>query len=253
MAISDHQPDDTVWDFSRSVSGGISPTTARQQLADRILTAIAIGAFSPGDQLPSERDLAEWQGVSRVTVRGAIEIVRQQGLLSSKRGRAGGTFVTEINVDQVAPGTTKRILADEIPRLREFVDFRCLVAALEARTAAERRSTEQAAALSKILDDFMAADDVVIARRVDVDLHNQITRMAGNAQLAALTAELSARATMGFHAEPYPASYLERARQDHTDIVESIVNQDLERAYHAAFSHFALTLTIMEEALAKSG
>lgn len=93
---------------------------------------------------------------------------------------------------------------------------------------------------------------MAIARKIDVDLHNQITLMAGNEQLAALSAQLSARATMGFHAEPYPAHYLLRARQDHTEIVESIVKQDLERAYRAAYNHFSLTLTIIEEAFAKS-
>ncbi|WP_276122502.1 FadR/GntR family transcriptional regulator [Pararhizobium qamdonense] len=233
-------------------AGGLKVSTARSELAERIITAIAIGAYSPGEQLPSERDLSEWQGVSRVTVRGALEIVRKRGLLSSKRGRGGGTFVANVDLEQVVMGFTQRMLEAEIPRLREFVDFRCLIAALEARTAAERRSSEQARKLTLILEEFLAAGDPATARRVDVALHQQITIMAGNDQLAALAAELNSKATMGFGAEPYPSHYLQRARDEHTDLVESIVTQDLERAYQSAYRHFALTLEIVEEAFLKS-
>lgn len=238
--------------FLQAPGAGIKTTTARQELADRIITAIAIGAYSPSEQLPSERELAEWQGVSRVTVRGALEIVRERGLLTSKRGRSGGTFVAATDVTQVAAGTTRRMLEEEIPRQKAFVDFRCLIAALEARTAAERRSDLQAKKLARILEEFLATEDTATARRIDVELHNQVTAMAGNVQLAALAGQLSARATMGFGAEPYPAHYLQIARDEHTQLVESIVSQDLERAYQVAYSHFSLTLKIIEEALEKS-
>jgi len=239
-------------DVLKQPGGAINTTTAKQELADRIITAIAIGSYSSGEQLPSERELADWQGVSRVTVRGALEIVRERGLLVSKRGRTGGTFVTDGQVDPQATDTMQRLLREEIPRLAAFVDFRCLVAALEARTAAERRSPAQAQKLTEILEKFLAADDPAKARRIDVDLHQQITDMAGNEQLAALSGQLSARATMGFGAEPYPAHYLQLARDEHTALVESIVAQDSERAYRIAYNHFALTLKIVEEAFEKA-
>ena len=249
--MSDDEVGEKSQDFFQA-AGGLNVSTARGELAERIITAIAIGAYSQGEQLPSERELSEWQGVSRVTVRGALEIVRKRGLLCSKRGRGGGTFVANVDVEQVATQSTQRMLEAEIPRLREFVDFRCLVAALEARTAAERRSSEQARKLTQILVEFLATDDPAKARQVDVALHQQITTMAGNDQLAALAAQLSSRATMGFGAEPYPSQYLQRARAEHTDLVESIVAQDRERAYQTAYKHFALTLEIVEEAFRKS-
>ena len=46
-----------------------------------------------GDQLPPERELAETFGVSRVTLREAIKALRDAGLVESRRGRGGGTFV----------------------------------------------------------------------------------------------------------------------------------------------------------------
>ena len=52
-----------------------------------------------GEQLPPERELAETFGVARVTLREAIKALRQTGLLESRRGHGGGTFVVApINV-----------------------------------------------------------------------------------------------------------------------------------------------------------
>lgn len=237
-----------IHDILQSIGGEINVTTARQELAERIMTAIAIGTYSPGEPLPSERELAEQQGVSRVTVRGALEIVRERGLLSSRRGRGGGTFVTETDVGQAAPGTTLRMLREEIPRLKAFVDFRCLIAGLEARTAAERRSREQARDLNAILERFLATNDVVEARKIDIELHRLVTSMAGNKQLAAVIAQLNTKATLGFGAEPYPPQYLDRVRAEHAELVGTIVEQDRERAFEVAYRHFSLTFTIIEDA-----
>ena len=84
-------------------------------LAERLTTAIAVGAYSPGDRLPSERDLAELMGVSRVTVREAIRLVAGLGLLASVRGRDGGTFVTEADWTAIAPDVARRTLEQELP------------------------------------------------------------------------------------------------------------------------------------------
>lgn len=60
----------------------------KRALAD----AVSSGRFDSGTALPAERDLAEEAGVSRVTVRRAIEELTQEGLLTRRHG--SGTFVT---------------------------------------------------------------------------------------------------------------------------------------------------------------
>lgn len=59
----------------------------------RISAAIGLGVISDGEQLPSEIDLATQLGVSTVTLREALAILREQGLVVTKRGRGGGSFV----------------------------------------------------------------------------------------------------------------------------------------------------------------
>jgi GntR family transcriptional regulator len=61
------------------------------QLQRRIGDAIATGRLRPGDSLPPERDMAAMTGLSRVTVRKAVEGLVGAGQLVQKRG--SGTFV----------------------------------------------------------------------------------------------------------------------------------------------------------------
>lgn len=224
-------------------------SSAKQELADRIVTAIAIGAYSPGDRLPSERELAERQGVSRVTVRAALKVVSELGLIESRRGRDGGTFVTFKHVSEASPDTAQRILAQEIPQLKDFFDYRCLVEGLVARTAAERHDEEQASILKRLLDEFCATHDASHARELDQQLHACILDMAANRHLAVQSEHLTARATLGFGSEPYPAESLPRARREHKMLVQAILKRDGEEAFKAAQHHFFLTLAIMEHSL----
>src|SRR5439155_8885032 len=75
-----------VW---RPVRGG----NAFEITVERLAQAIRLGVVPRGERLPPERELAERLQVSRVTLREAIGALREAGLLESRRGRAGGTFV----------------------------------------------------------------------------------------------------------------------------------------------------------------
>jgi GntR family transcriptional regulator len=55
--------------------------------------AIADGELAPGDRLPAERALAEQHGVSRMTVRQALQTLESRGVLTRAIGRNGGSFV----------------------------------------------------------------------------------------------------------------------------------------------------------------
>jgi GntR family transcriptional regulator, transcriptional repressor for pyruvate dehydrogenase complex len=61
-----------------------------EHVADRLVTAIALGEFVPGQRLPSERELGATLGVSRTTVREAIQRLAALGYVEVRRGRTGG-------------------------------------------------------------------------------------------------------------------------------------------------------------------
>lgn len=69
-----------------------------EEVARRISDAIRSGAFSLGTRLPSERRLAEQMEVSRPTIREAVRILAEQGVLQVKPGSGGGIFVLSEDV-----------------------------------------------------------------------------------------------------------------------------------------------------------
>lgn len=64
------------------------------QIAEQIRSAILAGDYTPGDKLPSERELAEIFGVSRPSVRESLNILASAGLIASHQG--GGTVVLSL-------------------------------------------------------------------------------------------------------------------------------------------------------------
>ena len=74
----------------------LAPLDRRGRVAEverRLADAIRVGVFGDGDQLPSEAELAAQLGVATVTLREALVGLRRTGLVETRRGRNGGTFV----------------------------------------------------------------------------------------------------------------------------------------------------------------
>ena len=71
----------------------VSRTRMSEELAEQICTLIRTSQLRPGDRLPSEGDLCDHAGVSRVTVRRALRVLRARGLIEARPGYRGGTFV----------------------------------------------------------------------------------------------------------------------------------------------------------------
>lgn len=75
-----------------------------EQLTTRVEQAVRDGQLRPHDRIPSERELSEGLGVSRMTVRAALQELVASGTLYTIRGR--GTFVSEQRLEQPLRGLT---------------------------------------------------------------------------------------------------------------------------------------------------
>lgn len=81
-----------------------SPIPIYYQLESFIKNQIESGNILPGENIPSEREYAESYGISRMTVRQAINSLVNEGLLYRKKG--SGTFVSEKKIEQPLQGLT---------------------------------------------------------------------------------------------------------------------------------------------------
>jgi GntR family transcriptional regulator len=78
--------------------GTLGPAAA--DVRRRIVVEIADGTLRPGERLGAERDLAARFGVSRATLRTALDALQSEGAIRRVTGRAGGTFVAERKVER---------------------------------------------------------------------------------------------------------------------------------------------------------
>jgi len=114
---------------------------AHTQIEERLAEAIAGGDLRPGDRLPPERELAERLGVSRMTLRHALDALGRRGLVVRARGRLGGTFVAEPKIERDL--TTLAGLTQELKRQGHRAGARVL----SARTGPAGRRTAEALAI----------------------------------------------------------------------------------------------------------
>jgi len=84
--------------------GGRDADLLYRRVADDIAARIASGELKPGTRLRPERELAEHYGVAYHTVRRAMKVLRERGLIVSIHGR--GTFVADGPAQGTSPSSS---------------------------------------------------------------------------------------------------------------------------------------------------
>ena len=165
-----------------------------QRIADAVASELEArileGSLKPGNRLPSERDLAVELGVSRPSLREAIQKLISRGLLSSRHG--GGTYVTDsLEAPFVDPWQK---MLDEHPRLQEdMLEFRHMLEAEAAAMAANRATDADLQRLQQAfakLEAAFAEDDLMVQVDADLAFHQAIAEAAHNVLFGHMSASL---------------------------------------------------------------
>jgi GntR family transcriptional regulator, transcriptional repressor for pyruvate dehydrogenase complex len=201
----------------------------------RLLQTIRLGIVGPGAALPAERDLATRFAVSRDTVRDAIKELSDAGYLVARRGRYGGTFVSD-SLPESQPGVGTVFDASEIDDvlgLREILEVGAArAAAAKTLSAAERdslwiRLTETSEATPS---DY---------RRLDSRLHLGIAELVGTPSLVSLIADNRTRVNDLLSHIPLLGRNIAHSNEQHEAIVIAILRGDEERSADAMREHLA--------------
>ncbi|KRE61720.1 FCD domain-containing protein [Nostocoides sp. Soil756] len=209
---------------------------------EQLATAIRLGVFVDGDQLPPERELAERMGVARNTLRDAIAALRDAGLVTTRRGRGGGTVVTYA---APTPGSGAPAVRRGATML-DALDFRRVVEPGAAWLAASRGlSGDQRAWLVASLRETAEADDPGAHRLADSRLHLAIATLSGSPML--IEAVTRAQAALGelLSAIPVLRTNIQHSHDQHRAVVDAILTGAADEARTAMEEHCDATSALL--------
>lgn len=174
----------------RSSPTSIAVTRVPDAVARDLERRILDGEFGPGDRLPPERQLAEALGVSRASLREAIQKLTARGWLRSRQGE--GTFVTEQL--QASFADPWQQLIEQHPSVREdLLEFRHMLEAKAAALAAQRSTEEDIEAIRAAylrMENAYEQDDLRTMVQADVAFHQALVQASHNAVFAQLSSSL---------------------------------------------------------------
>lgn len=210
-------------------------------VAREIEQRVLDGRLKPGDRLPSERELSVQLGVSRASLREAIQKLVTRGMLESRQG--GGTFVTD-RLDSSFGNPWEDILKNHPGVHEDMLEFRHMLEARAAEcaavraTAADRDRVRQCLA---VLEEAFAGQD--LDRQVDCDLafHQAIAEASHNVIVGHLTASLLRLMRDNLRRNLSELMQVPAAREQlleqHRSVWHAIEQGDADQALAAAASH----------------
>ncbi|WP_237525315.1 FCD domain-containing protein [Streptomyces sp. SID4985] len=218
-----------------------------EEALEQILQVVRLGLVPGGERLPAERELAERLGISRVTLREVLKVLHDQGLVESRRGRYGGTFVRP-RADAGGEDELRRRIAEvdieDVLRFREVLET-----GAAGLCAAHGLTPEDATRLRQALE---RTRDAPLAeyRRLDTLLHLTLAELCGSPSLAAQYAAVRADVNELLDCIPLLVRNLEHSQRQHTALVEAVLNGDAEAAREIALEHCAGTAALLRGFLA---
>ena len=219
---------------------------AFEETVERLLQSIRLGVVGAGERLPSERELAERLGVSRVTLREAIRALADAGYVESRRGRYGGTFVNQSLPEPAedSPGDVDAAAFEDALCLRHVLETGAAEAAA-ARTLspADRRH------LTGTLGEAATAG-LADYRRKDSRLHLAIAEVTASGSLTTAMADARMRVNQLLDRIPLLEPNLEHSNAQHAAIVDAILAGDPVAARQAMAEHIEGTASLLRAFLA---
>jgi DNA-binding FadR family transcriptional regulator len=209
---------------------------------DQIEGAILDGKLNVGDTLPPERDLMERFETSRGTLREALRVLEQKGLIEIRLGTNGGAVIKGLTTEKISENLALLIRFQRVS-LEHLAEFREGVEGNVVALAAKRATPSDIRQLRLLLEEARQYKENGISHqdafiRVDELLHQALARISQNPMYTSILQ------TLHENIHPYFENFLPRDPHvieenfsDLCDIVQAVENGDAKKARTLAQRH----------------
>jgi DNA-binding FadR family transcriptional regulator len=211
----------------------ITRLSAVDTVRARIAMAIELGLLHAGERLPPDADIASALEVSPITARRALASLAKDGLVLRRRGKTGGTFVSETPppgaVDVAAVYRSDKITVDRLIDERTLIETALVAAASSAASSASLDS------LQAHIDAGRRATNWADYHHADERFHLALVAASGLDWAAPIHAAVLTELYQYF--VPYPMEYLHESNDEHQRILDAIRAGDTSTAITECQAH----------------
>ena len=219
-----------------------------QVIVDQIKLLVREGKLSIGDRLPSERDLCQRFGVSRVTVREALRVLEASGLIEIRVGARGGAFVSSPTRERLGEGladlmTLSSLTAADITEARTVIEVGILPFVVERATEAD------IAHLRRMVDEgHEALDRNAYTMNLSAAFHVGVSVCAHNPAIEALVQSFHGPMLLSLRQAQLVAPAMgRRGTDEHAALVDAIEARDTEAAIKVMTTHLDRTASLVRD------
>jgi DNA-binding FadR family transcriptional regulator len=235
MAVAKAKTDDDMFK-------AVSLNRVSQAIVEQVKLLMRQGRLKPGDRLPSERELCERFGVSRVTVREALRVLEAGGLVDIRVGARGGAFVTSPTSQQVGEGLADLLNLSPLTA-RDVTEARQVFELGIVPMVVERATDEDIVDLREMLRTHREAlDSGDYEMAMSAEFHVRIAASTHNPAIEMLVQSFHGPLLMSLLTAKELAPLMgQRGAEEHTAIVDAIAARDVERATSIMSEHLQRT------------
>ncbi|MEB3101507.1 FadR/GntR family transcriptional regulator [Ferviditalea candida] len=232
----------------------ISARKIYEEITEHIKQEIMSGSLSPGEKLPSTKELSERFAVGRSTTREALSALKAMGLIEIRQGE--GCYVRRIEPKDVDIPVFSLLMSKET--ILELLEARKSLEVANAAMAAVKRTDEDLRQFAEILDRMGShLGDEEVGEHTDLRFHQTLAGATHNSIMVRLLNSISeqmqdsirgARRTMMYA----DLSEAETLHQQHLAIFEAVRVRDEEQARHRMREHLDHVESVLKASLKNS-
>lgn len=217
-------------------------TKVFQDVVEQIQQAILDGRLKAGDTLPAERELKETFNVSRGTLREALRVLEQKGLIKIKLGVGGGSVVKAVDTKQISESLGLLIRSQKVS-LNHLAEFREDVEGIVAAHAAGKSTQGDIRKLRQLLDQAQTCVEQGSSQRnafiqIDKKIHMALADITGNPIYSSVLHSIHDNIHRYYDRFlSMEKRELQENLQDLYDLIRAVENRNSEQAQRIAQNH----------------
>jgi GntR family transcriptional repressor for pyruvate dehydrogenase complex len=200
-------------------------------IVEQVKLLIRDGKLVQADRLPSERELSQRFGVSRVTVREALRVLESSGLVEIRVGSRGGAFVTSPSAERLGEGLADLLTLSTLTP-SDVTEARMVIETAILPLVVERATQQDIADLARLVAEGREAlERNEYTMQLSAVFHISVSRCAHNPAIETLVQSFHGPMLMSLRQAQVAAPLMgHQGTEEHSAIVEAIARRDADAA-----------------------